>query len=349
MHRRRPGPGRGARAHLRIAGALVVTALLVGACGAIPPARYEQATWETGWNAAFAPAPPSSSSSAAEYPLRFRRLAKDARHAREVEFQAASAPWKVSLASSGFLATAEWSTNESGDTLSADEREAAQRFLDAHLDLLGLTKRAPLEKWDDGLYYLSPVGDPRFGISVQHRGAKVTILGHLWPSMTLRSSARRSPADLLRPWLGVRVVSGDRGAASMPCDRTTEHPDACGSSNEQDVTTISPDVAKYVVYGRLDGDFVEVREVLVLPLPERATLVDARQPAPPPAIDARTGEPLDVTTFGSGMCEEEGACALWTWSRSSTNFLFWHWVTFERLQFQEMAFPSRVQHVGAQQ
>ena len=323
----------------------------MSACGAIPPARYEQATWETGWNASFATSSPSasssSSSSSSEYPLRFRRLPKDALRARELEVQAASAPWSVSLASSGFLAVAEWSTKES-DTLSADEREAAQRFLDAHLDVLGLAKRAPLERWDDGLYYVSPVGDPRFGISVQHRGTKVTILGHLWPSMTLRSSARRSPADLLRPWLGVRVVSGDPRAPRPPCDPTPEHPDACGGSNEQEVTTIGPDRAKYVVYGRADGDFVEVRELLVLPLPDNPTLLDARQPAPPPAIDARTGALLDVTALGSGMCEEEGACALWSWSRSSTNFLFWHWVTFERLQFDRMIFPPRVQHVTTQ-
>jgi hypothetical protein len=329
----------------------VIATLLVAACGATPPIRYAQRPWTSGWSSdrvgSEVPATPPAaiSASASAYPVRFQRVTGAQREARERALRQANTPWVVHLASSGFLATAEMTASDD-ETLSSGEREAAQRFLDTHLDLVGLTKPAPLEKWDAGLWFVSPIGDPRFGIAVQHRGNKVTIAGHLWPSLALRSNLRRSPAELLRPWLGARVVSGAR-REWHPCDQVSGRSGGCGggSSDDGGVTIITPEIASYVVYGLVGGDFIEVREALVLPLPDQPVMLDAREPLVPPAVDARTGEPLDLTALGAGMCEEEGACLSWTWSRSETNFLFWHWVSFERLQLADLVFRPRVQHV----
>lgn len=260
------------------------------------------------------------------YPARFPRLSNEVWHRREAELT--RAPWTVSLASSGYLARAELSA-EDGNALSAKELEQAQGFIDTHLGLVGLTQRAPLTKWDDGLYYVSKVDDPRFGISVLHRGTKVTITGHLWPGLTLRSRARREPNDLLRPWLGTRVVSGDP-IEQHPCDPVHSVND-CAQPSEPEIAIVGPEIAHYAVTASAVDDFIEVREVLVLDLPAHPKSLDAGRPVPPATLDARTGEALEVATFQTGMCEDR-ACVTWGSVRTEQNALFWHWVSFERLQ-----------------
>ncbi len=267
------------------------------------------------------------------YPARFPRLSTEVRRRREAEVK--SAPWTVSLASSGYLARAELLV-EDGDDLSSKELAQAQGFIDTHLALVGLTQRTPLKKWDDGLYYVSNVDDPRFGISVLHRGTKVAITGHLWPGLTLRSRARREPNDLLRPWLGMRVVSGDP-IVQQPCDPVHSVND-CPQPRERETVIVGPDIAHYAITATAVDDFVEVREVLVLDLPQHPTSLDAGRGLPPAVLDARTGEALEVATFGPGMCED-GVCASWGFARTERNMLFWHWVAFERLQLDVLFRP----------
>jgi hypothetical protein len=310
---------------------LLVATLSLAACGAVPPSRYDAPSWRTGWGDSHATQPGEV------YPARFPRLSKDAWHRREAELQATSGPWNITLASSGFLARAEHPA-ENGNDLSARELDDAQRFIDLHLALMGLARQTPLKKWDDGLYYLSPIDDPRFGISVLHKGTSVAISGQLWPGVTIRSSARRAPSEALRPWLGTRIISGDH-VLNPPCDRVSSGVNDCTPPSDPAPVTVDPDIAQYVIHGRVVGDWIEVREMLALALPPNPKAMDVGVALPPAAQDARTGEALDVVPLESGMCEDEGACVSWGHIRTERNVFLWHWVSLERLQSEVVFRP----------
>ncbi|MEO7112538.1 MAG: hypothetical protein ABI183_18985 [Polyangiaceae bacterium] len=299
---------------------LVLASLSVTACGAVGPSPYDASSWGEGWGTSHAVQP------AEIYPTRFRRISKEELQHRADALKVA--PWMLSLGPSGYLAQATRNV-EDGDDLSSQDLEQAQSFIDTHLALMGLARSAALKKWDDGLAFISPVDDPRFGISVLHRGPRLTITGHLWPNFTFRSSARRDLAALLAPWLGTRVTSSDV-IVNPPCDPVNSIDD-CPRQSEPPVAIVGPSLAHYVVNATEVGDAIEVREVLVLDLPHNPKPMDAGKTLPPSAFDARTGEPLNVSAFGSGMCEGD-ACVSWGSARTEQNFLFWHWVSFERLQ-----------------
>lgn len=304
---------------------------LLTACGAAAPSPYDASSWKSGWGDSHAP-------QAGEiYPATFPRIPDADLRRRESELNAA--PWSVSLGPSGYLAQASLNVDD-GETLSSAELDEAQIFIDSHLALFGLAQKSSLKKWDDGLYYVSPVDDPRFGISVLHRGPRLTIAGHFWPHFTFRSSARKNPSELLRPWLGTRVTSADT-IQMMPCDPAGPV-NTCPQQSEAPVVTVGPDIARYVVSAiEIDGA-LEVRELLVIDLPHNPRPVDSGKTLPPFALDARTGEAMKAAALGSGMCEGDAFCVSWNGTRTVQNFMFWHWVSFERLD-RDVGFRPRAE------
>ena len=307
----------------------MAASLSLTACGAVQPSPYDASSWREGWGSPHAP--PAGEI----YPAKFPRVADEDLRRRETELRAA--PWTLGLEPSGFLAQAALNVDD-GDEVSSTDLEQAQSFIDNHLALFGLARRAPLKKWDDGLYYVSPVDDPRFGISVEHRQTRLTIVGHVWPGFTFQSSARRTPSVLLGPWLGMRVGSADP-IDNMPCDPAGPE-STCPQAKEPQIVVVGPDIAHYVVSANANeaSNEIEVREVLVLDLPHNPTSLDAGKTLPPFALDARTGEAVSIHGVGAGMCGPN--CVAWGSARTEHNFIFWHWVSLERLQRDVMLFAQ---------
>ncbi len=285
---------------------LVGSALL--GCGEAKVPRPEA----TGWGHSSTPAREEL------YPARYPLLSPDSHRVKEAVLQKEMPGWRLQLAASGYFAASEKVASQSM-RLAPDEIAEAQRFIDSHLEVFGLTRPERLERWHDGLYYISPVGDPRYGISLLHRDQRVVLAGHLWPGFAVRSTARRDAAALLRPWLGRKLRGIPR--PNMPCDPVHAESDCRGETPPLNVT-IGTDNVWYAVYGRATAHGLEVREVLVLPLFGESELVEPEKGEIPPAVDARTGEPLDVTAWGPGSCEERGACLLWGWFQDESHLDF---------------------------
>lgn len=324
--------------------AACVCALTITGC-TVAPSRYETPEWRTGWgtSAPTAGGVASVETGTASYPARFPRFDDATLRDREEALARERSGWTVRLATSGFVARAEHAVAAEDRELSGDEVASAQRFIDAHYAVFGLARPTPLRRWDDGLWFIAAIDDPRFGIAVIHSGWRLVVTGHLWPGVALRSNARRSLSALLAPWLGARVTTSDV-TPEHPCD-PVRSADDCPRLEGQTVVVVGPDVARYVVYASptASGDAVEVRDLCVLALPPRPKLVGAAPSSPPPlpaALDARTGEPLDLEgAVDPGACEQEGACVGWSWARSERNVLFWHWVSYEGLHFDERLTP----------
>ena len=285
----------------------LVLALLLASCG---EAKVPHAD-ATGWG--------SSRAVVANevYPARYPLLSKEVRSAREAEAQRQWPGWRVSLAFSGFFAAADKHV-PLATKLDADEIADAQHFIDGHLALFGLVHSEPLKRWHDGLYFISPVDDPRYGISLLHNGSLVVLTGHLWPGFTMRSAARKDPRALLAPWLGRQLRT--KPEQMHPCDPVHDVSD-CPGETPVTTFTIGIDTVSYAVYARATDTEVEVREILVLPLFSDAELVGS-QDAMPPSVDARTGEPLLLSSWSPTMCEEKGACPMWGWFQDESHLDF---------------------------
>jgi hypothetical protein len=254
------------------------------------------------------------------YPAHYPRLTKAEVALREAALQKTDPSWRVTLGYGGFLEeAARPATRE--DKLSSDEVTAAQRFIDAHFELYGLARPTPLARWHDGLYYISPVDDPRYGVAVQSRTQRVVIAGHLWPGFTMRSSARKDPRELLRPWLGRRMRIDPQPGTFGHCDPVNSVND-CPSPPQSSFVTVGLDNASYVVHARLTATDIEVRELLVLPLASGAVLLEPEKGPLPSALDARTGEEVTVTALGPGMSEEGGAALWWGWYQDESHLDF---------------------------
>lgn len=286
----------------------LAVALLLASCGEAKVPRPDA----TGWG--------SSRAAAANevYPARYPLLSRDVVRAREAEAQRQWPGWHVTLAASGFFAAADKRAPE-GLKLDVDDIADAQRFIDAHLALFGLVHPEPLKRWHDGLYFISPVDDPRFGISLLHRGQLVALTGHLWPGFTMRSAARKDPRELLAPWLGRQLRSVPQ--PSRPCDPVRGASD-CSGGTPPTTVTIDTDSVLYAVCAHVAGSELEVREILVLPLFGDAELVEPQKGPLPPAVDARTGESLALSAWSPGLCEEQGVCPMWGWFKDEAHLSF---------------------------
>jgi hypothetical protein len=211
------------------------------------------------------------------------------------ELQQAFPSWKFALTRTGYFASGEVSApiDPSGpeQALASEHIRAAQRMIDTHPALFGLARPEPLQRFHDGLYFVSPIGDPRFGISLGRWAHRVVLAGHLWPGFTMRSRARREVATLIGPWRG-REIRGV-GHEPHPCDPVGPHD--CQGPGEPPRTRVTPESVHYAVFGRAVDDRIEVREVLLFPLFD-GLLVDPEKGDIPPAVDARTGEVLEIST-----------------------------------------------------
>lgn len=200
--------------------------------------------------------------------------------------------------------------------LSRSDIDQAQRFIDRHLDLFGLTHLEPLQRWHESLYFISPVDDPRYGIALGRWGPRIVLVGHLWPGFTMRSNARKDILSLLRPWIGRRLREPPSQNEGHPCD---PYVDANGRNHDCGTPTqsraevfVSPASVRYVAYGKRLDDAIEVRELLVFPLHSNYELIEPEKGDIPSAVDARTGEVVDLAAKPNEyFVEEGGVCVGW--------------------------------------
>ncbi|HSQ63416.1 MAG TPA: hypothetical protein VLM85_09390 [Polyangiaceae bacterium] len=287
--------------------ALIALVGIVSCEAAVPlPAK-------SGWGA-------SRAASTEVYPGKYPLVAEAERKAREAELARELPGWQVSVARSGFFAQAHTIQVPVAMKLAPSEIELAQHVIDRHYALFGLARPERFVRWHDGLYYISPIDDPRYGIALLHTRQVLKLAGHLWPGFAMRSSARKALSALLAPWLGRRF--GSRPREDHPCDPVSRDPQRDCPRAEAQTITITADAASYVVVGSESGSDMEVREALALPRTDDMVPLDGKDAKVPRAVDARTGEELETTAVGPGMCESGGACPTWGWFQDERHLEF---------------------------
>ena len=278
----------------RHAFALAVGALPFACGGGLQAAPVDP----TGWGTSLAQA------TGRDYPMRYPFAPAEQLSGTVAALQRAFPSWRFALTRTGYFASAELAApiDPSGpdQPLALEHIHAAQRMIDAHPALFGLARPEPLQRFHDGLYFVSPVGDPRFGIALGRWAHRVVLVGHLWPGFTMRSRARRDIATLIAPWQG-REIRGI-GHEPQPCDPVGPHD--CTDPGEPPRVRVTPESVRFAVFGRVVEDRIEVREVLLFPLFD-GMLVDPEKGDIPPAVDARTGEVLEISTRPATYFVEE--------------------------------------------
>ncbi|HEX7603060.1 MAG TPA: hypothetical protein VF316_15690 [Polyangiaceae bacterium] len=287
----------------RFALRLALVAILGAAC-ARPPLRFPE---RSGWGTSI-PAAANES-----YPARYPRLDAKKLDETKASVERELPGWRVAISSTGFFGSADRHYEEDvySQKLTSAEIELAQRFIDGHLPLFGLDRATPLRRWHDGLYFISSVDDPRFGIALSHDGPGPHLAGHLWPGLTMHSSARKDLAALVGPWLGRRLRHPPR--EQHECDPRDGHPNDCAPSADEPDTTITLENVSYAIYASEEGSEVVVREVVVLPVGGSLIQLEPERGWIPPSVDARTGEVLEFAPSEASMCEEGGPCFDWGW------------------------------------